>query len=148
MSKNIDMNNKLLIVGGLLSMAASGLHVAVIIGGADWYRFFGAGEKLSSMQEQGSWIPALITFAIALVLFVWGLYAFSGAGLIRRLPFLTSILVIISLIYLGRGFVLVPFWFGWTELVDSFALWSSLICMIYGLCYAIGTIQVRESLNE
>lgn len=129
-------------------MAASALHVTVIIGGADWYRFFGAGEELASMQEQGSWIPALITSGIALVLFVWGLYAFSGAGLIRRLPFLTSILVIISLIYLGRGFVLVPIWFGWPELVNSFALWSSIICMGYGMCYAFGTMQVWESLNE
>lgn len=38
------MRDKWLIAGGLLSAAAALLHIAVIVGGPDWYRFFGAGE--------------------------------------------------------------------------------------------------------
>ena len=36
--------NPALVTGGLLSVAASLLHIGCIIGGPDWYRFFGAGE--------------------------------------------------------------------------------------------------------
>lgn len=133
------MKSKSLAVGGILSVIASLLHVAVILGGGDWYRFFGAGEGMASLAEAGSLTPALVTSGIAAVLFVWGLYAFSGAGLIRRLPFLRVGLVLISAIYLLRGLVLVPAYFAVPEQVDAFAVWSSLICLGYGLFYAVGT---------
>lgn len=140
--------NKFLVLGGGLSMLAALLHVAIIIGGPKWYRFFGAGEELAGMAEQGSWQPAVLTFGIALVLFIWGLYAFSGAGLLRRrLPFLKASLVIISAIYLLRGVALIPAYLVKPELIDSFLIWSSLICVVYGAAYAIGTRQVWTRLS-
>ena len=45
--------NPYLLIGGLLSFLASGLHIACIIGGANWLRFFGAGEQLAQMAERG-----------------------------------------------------------------------------------------------
>ena len=124
-------------------MFAALLHLAIIMGGPDWYLFFGAGEELASMAEQGSWYPGVLTFGIALVLFIWGLYGFSGAGLLRqRLPFLKASLVIISAIYLFRGLALAPAYLVKPELIDTFLIWSSLICLVYGAAYAIGTRQV------
>lgn len=140
--------NKLLIAGGILSLIAAGLHVAIIIGGGDMYRTFGAGEELAAMDEAGSWYPAVLTFGIALVLFVWAMYAFSGAGLISKLPLLKAALVIIAAVYLLRGFALLPFWLVYPERMDDFMIWSSLICMVYGLCYAIGTWQVWGRLSD
>ena len=138
--------NKLLLFAGVLSGVAALLHVAIIIGGAQWYRFFGAGEELASMAESGSWYPAVLTGAIAVVLLVWALYAFSGAGLMRRLPFLKAGLVVISALYLIRGLAFIPVYLVQPEMVDGFLVWSSLICLVYGLSYAIGTRQVWENL--
>ena len=138
--------NKLLLFAGVLSGVAALLHVAIIIGGAQWYRFFGAGEELASMAENGSWYPAVLTGAIAVVLLVWALYAFSGAGLMRRLPFLKAGLVVISALYLIRGLAFIPVYLVQPEMVDGFLVWSSLICLVYGLSYAIGTRQVWENL--
>ena len=138
--------NKLLLFAGVLSGVAALLHVAIIIGGAQWYRFFGAGEELASMAESGSWYPAVLTGAIAVVLLVWALYAFSGAGLIRRLPFLKVGLVVISAVYLIRGLAFIPVYLVQPEMVDGFLVWSSFICLVYGLSYAIGTRQVWENL--
>ena len=59
------------------------LHLAIIAGGPDWYRFFGAGEGMARMAERGMLKPALITLGIAAILAVWAAYAFAGAGLIR-----------------------------------------------------------------
>ncbi len=141
--------NKFLVLGGGLSMLAALLHVGIVIGGPAWYRFFGAGEELAVMAEQGSWYPAVLTFGIALLLFVWSLYAFSGAGLLRqRLPFVKASLVIISVIYLLRGLALAPAYLVKPELVDTFLIWSSLICLMYGAAYAIGTRQVWTRLSE
>ncbi len=140
-------HNSLLIAGGILSIIASLLHIAIIMGGAEWYRFFGAGEELASMAEQGSWYPGLITFGISIVLFTWGLCAFSGANLIRKLPFLKVSLVIISAIYLVRGIAIIPAYFLQPNLIDQFLIWSSAICVIYGLLYATGTVQVWSRLT-
>lgn len=140
-------HNRALIIGGVLSAAASFLHLAIIVGGPDWYRFFGAGEGMARLAEQGSWMPVLITVGIAGVLAVWAAYAFSGAGLIPRLPLLRTALVLISAIYLLRGLVLVPALMLNPGGVLPFVLWSSLIVLIYGLAYAIGTWTAWPTLS-
>lgn len=139
--------NPFLIAGGILSALASLLHIVVIAGGPAWYRFFGAGEAMATMAEQGSMTPTLLTLGIAAILAIWAAYAFSGAGLLPRLPLLRTGLVVISAIYLLRGLVLVPALalnFGG---VTPFVLWSSLIVLVYGLAYAIGTWLAWSSLS-
>ena len=51
--------NKPLIFGGVGSMLAASLHIAIIIGGPEWYRFFGAGERMATLAGQGSLIPTI-----------------------------------------------------------------------------------------
>lgn len=133
------MQNPFLIAGGVLSGAASLLHLAVIAGGPSWYRFFGAGEGMAQMAERGSLTPTLVTIGIATVLAVWAAYAFAGAGLIPRLPLMRTALVLISAVYLLRGLVLIPALVLNPGGVTPFVLWSSLIVLVYGLCYAVGT---------
>jgi hypothetical protein len=131
--------NNWLVAGGVLSATAAILHVVIIIGGPAWYRFFGAGEDMARAAEQGSSTPALVTAGIAGILLVWAFYAFSGAGIIRRLPLLRTALVLIAAVYLVRGLALLPLLFLRPERVDTFAVVSSLIVLAYGLTYAFGT---------
>lgn len=63
--------NPWLIAGGILSSLAAVLHVAVIVGGPDWYRFFGAGEGMARMAERGSAYPIAVALLIATILGVW-----------------------------------------------------------------------------
>lgn len=131
--------NPWLIAGGSLSAAAAVLHLGIIVGGPGWYRFFGAGERMARLAEAGSFRPTLITIGIATILLLWALYAFSGAGLLRRLPLLRTGLVVISAIYLLRGLAPVPMLIARPALVDSFVLWSSLVVLLFGICHAVGT---------
>ena len=130
--------NRWLVGGGLLSALAACLHLAIIAGGASWYRAFGAGEGMARAAARGSWRPAAITLGIAAVLAIWSLYAFSGAGLIRRLPLLRTGLVIITAIYLLRGLALFPTLLLKPRIVDGFIFWSSLVVLAYGFTYAVG----------
>jgi len=139
--------NPWLVAAGLLSAAAAILHLGVIGGGPAWYRFFGAGEDMARMAEQGLARPALITLGIAVILAIWAAYAFAGAGLIRRLPLMRTALVAISTIYLLRGLVLVPLLAIHPERVDAFTLWSSLIVLAYGVSYAVGTWRAWPALS-
>ena len=138
--------NPWLVAGGWLSLAASALHLACIAGGADWYRFFGAGEELAQMAEQGSLVPAGITLAIAIVLAIWAAYAFAGAGLIRQLPLMRTALVAITSVYMLRGLMIVPLQF--QPRATTFDHVSSLIVLGYGLVYLIGTWRAWPSLSR
>jgi hypothetical protein len=138
--------NPWLVAGGLLSAAAALLHVAVIVGGPDWYRFFGAGEAMAQMAERGSPVPALVTTGIAGLLAVWAAYAFAGAGLIRRLPLMRTALVAISAIYLARGLLIIPVLL--KPGAPAFDMWSSLIVLVYGIVHAIGTAQAWSALSH
>lgn len=145
----MQTRNRWLVVGGWLSMIAALLHVACIFGGGDWYRFFGAGEEMARADEAGSWTPAIMTAGIAIILAIWGAYAFSGAGLIRRLPLIRTALVIISAIYLARGLFIIPI-VAVAAMRTPFNIWSSLIVLAYGLVYAVGTWQFwqQQSANR
>jgi hypothetical protein len=145
------MKNSYLKFAGLLSLAAGLLHFAIILGGPDWYRLFGAGEVMAQMVEQGHSYPAVITSAIATILIGWGLYAFSGAGLIRRLPFLRTCLVLITGVYLLRGLVglILPFVSNHPQIEmrsPEFWLWSSLLCLAFGSVHVTGLLKAWPGL--
>ena len=131
-----------------MSVVAAVMHIACIFGGPDWYRFFGAGEPIAQAAERGSWVPALMTLAIASILAIWAAYAFSGAGLLPRLPLMRTALVVISGIYLARGLIILyPPLFNRSDLSWTFMLWSSLIVLTMGLVYAIGTWRAWPTLS-
>ena len=139
--------NPWLIIGGVLSLIASLLHLACIAGGPDWYRFFGAGEAMAQAAERGEAYPALLTLAIAVILAIWGAYAFAGAGLIRRLPLMRTALVAITAIYLLRGAALIPA-LTVPAMGGAFNIWSSMIVLGYGIAYALGTWRAWPSLSR
>jgi hypothetical protein len=139
--------NKWLVAGGILSALAAILHLAIIPGGPDWYRFFGAGEEMARMAERGLLRPTLYTIAIASILGIWSAYAFAGAGLLPRLPLIRTALLAISAVYLLRGLVPIPLAVLRPDLLGPFALWSSLIVLVYGICYAVGTWRAWPTLS-
>jgi len=133
--------NIFLLVGAILSAIAAILHLSCIYFGAPWYRFFGAGEQMAILAERGSIQPTLITSAIVLVLATWSIYALSGAGIIVKLPLLKWALSAITFIYLLRGiagFFLINNPLGRSP---EFWLWSSIICLSFGIIHLIGLKQ-------
>ena len=137
--------NLWLLLGAVLSAVAAALHVAIIIGGARWYRYFGAGEQMAGMAEAGRWAPGLITAGLALVLSIWSAYALAGAGWLiapGSLPWLKLGLSLITTAYLLRGLAVVPAWLWVPTQATPFMFWSSLICLGYGLVHLVGLVQV------
>ncbi|UTY59341.1 hypothetical protein [Massilia sp. erpn] len=138
--------NVALLTGAVLSAIAAALHLAIIVGGPAWYRFFGAGERLATMAEQGKLYPAVLTLGIAAVLSAWAAYALSGAGLLAPLPLLKAGLCLIAAVYLLRGLAIVPLLTVSRAKSTPFLVWSSLICLGYGIVHAIGLQQIWNTL--
>jgi hypothetical protein len=92
---------------------------------------------------ENRWKLFLVGEGAALIPVAFALYALSGAGTIRRLPLLRSVLVTVSTLFLLRGLlILVPLLqvLGVLEgkvLIQGAA--SSLVFLAAGIAYAAGT---------
>jgi hypothetical protein len=118
------------------------LHIYIIFKGAPAYRYFGAGEWMASKSEMGSMIPALVTWAVTIVFFVFAAFNLAGAKVLSlpvlSLPLTLYALIAISAIYILRGAVVfaIPFM---TAEVSVFDKVSSFIALAIGLLHATGS---------
>lgn len=138
--------NVTLVIAACLSAIASLLHVGIVFGGAPWYRYFGAGDRMASAAAAGRRYPAAITLGIAAVLGLWAAYALAGARVLTPLPSLKVVLAGITAIYLLRGFAILPLLLFARRKATSFLVCSSLICIGYGVVHLVGLAQVWSAL--
>ena len=106
-------------------------------------RYFGAPE---SFVARGPVVVAVVTLFLAAMFATWGLYAFSGAGWLPRLPLLAPGLAGISVIFTARGLVL---FFQllvragvvrWRAPVSRRDVVSSAVSLLIGIAYLAGTV--------
>lgn len=135
-------------LGAIVSFLIALLHIVIIFIGAPAYRYFGAGEEMAALSEKGSFIPMVVTSAIALVFFFFGLYAWSATGRIKRLPFRKVLLIIIAGIYLlrGSGFFIEVLGITYGYDVPVRHAVFSLVALLTGLTYLFGLIKGWKSL--
>lgn len=126
----------LLTLCGVINALIALLHVLVIYYGAPAYRYFGAGEKMAMMAEQGALFPAVVTSGITIVFAAFAAVAFAEAGWFT-LPYSYIALVAISAIYTLRGLMVVPL-FVKQGSVSRFDLVSSVISLAVGLMHFAG----------
>ncbi|MEO8383703.1 MAG: hypothetical protein ABI583_00565 [Betaproteobacteria bacterium] len=136
-----------LIGTALAASVGSTLHVAILFGGPDWYAFFGAPTGLVELARAGNLRAPVSCLVIAAILAVLAAYAFSGAGLIRRLPLLRMGLALMAIMLILRGVLFIPMiiWLPGSlsricdcRSVDLFIVLTSLLCLTMGIGYALG----------
>lgn len=134
---------------GVAASAGAVLHIAILFGGPDWYAFFGAPRGLVEMARTGNIRAPISCLVIASFLALLAAYAFSGAGVIRRLPFLRFGLACIAATLILRGVLFVPL-IAWRSNVlaricdcrsiDAFIIITSALCLAMGFGYALGAL--------
>ena len=137
-----------LLLAGVGSLAASLAHLASIVGGPDWFRAMGAGERMARMVERGAIMPLAIAGLIAAILAVWAAYAFSAAGLIGRLPLMRVALVAIATVLIARGLMMFVPGLWRPDLSLEFKIWSSIATLVLGALFALGTAQAWATLSS
>lgn len=99
---------RLLAACAVADLALALLHVACIFAGEATARFFTAPRFVLEMIRTGSWLIYPVCLIIVAVLGTFGLYAWSAAGRMQRLPWLRGGLVAVGVIYTLRGLALIP----------------------------------------
>ncbi len=99
---------RLLAACALASFALALLHVACLFLGEAGARFFTAPPFVLRLIRDGSWMMFPVLLVVVGVLGTFGLYAWSAAGRMRRLPWLRGGLAAVGAIYTLRGLALIP----------------------------------------
>jgi hypothetical protein len=125
-----------------------------MFGGPDWYAFFGAPRGLVEMARAGNIRAPISCLVIAAFLTLLAAYAFYGAGVIRRLPFLRLGLASIAAVLVLRGVLFVPL-IVWRpsalsgicdcRTVDTFIIITSVLCFVLGVGYALGALAAPNN---
>ena len=100
-----SLHNYLLLAGGYFSLAFAAFQVSVIWWSPSAVRYFGGPAELSMERPI---LYAVLCLAVSEIVAVFGVYALSGAGKIRRLPLLRTVLIAVTGIYLLRGLLIIP----------------------------------------
>ena len=135
----------ILILAGVLSLAVAVFQVYLGFSPA-------ASEYWGGPTDQPTLLVA--SLVVGLVFALWGLYGFSGAGVIRRLPLLRLGLIVIGGIYTLRGIpgimilLIMAGIIRDPQPIPPQALIASLVSLGIGLAYLVGTIAAWPALSH
>ena len=130
----------LLRFGGWANLAIAAGHLVAL--GWAWtvFRWVDIEEPMHDLADQNAALPYLLTLFVAAFFLVFGLYALSAAGDLRRLPLLRPVLGFVAIVYLLRATLLG----GISDLLagDVKQVVFAVIALLIGLCYATGFLAL------
>jgi len=135
---NIDIRSKLLISAGVITSTAAIWHLACIIGGPSWFIFARAPQQVIDSAQQGTLLAPLSTIVVAAAMFACTIFAFSAAGIIRKVPLVTPALMTIAVLCTLRGFIIIPTLMS-AKGIDVWQVVASAIWLYVGICFIVGT---------
>ncbi len=129
-------------IGGRANIAIAAEQAIGLIWAWTMFRAVGIEEDMRELATQGAALPYVLTLVTCAGFLLFGLYALSGAGDLRRLPLLRTALAAIAAIYLFRA----TLYGGIAALLDGDGpqIAFAAIALIIGLCYAGGAIAYRR----
>jgi len=123
-------------IGGWANMAIAAAHVIGLIWAWPMFRAVGIEEEMRALAAEGAALPYVLTVIVAAAFLVFGLYALSGVGDMRRLPLLRAGLAFIAAIYILRGTLVGGI--GAVVVGDRAQIAFAVVALFIGLCYARG----------
>ncbi|WP_293931555.1 hypothetical protein [Iodobacter sp.] len=135
------------LIGAGIALFGALIHWVAPLIGPDWYAFLTAPRWVVDSARNGTLEAPLSAVLIGFLMFTCAVYAFSGAGVMKRLPLLRTGLIVISSICLLRGLLLVPLLIRVPELLSAFDIVGSVVWFVAGLGFFVGTIKNWASLR-
>jgi len=134
-----NIQSKLLISAGGIASASAIWHLLCIFGGPSWFVFARAPQQIIDSAQQGTLLAPIGTIVVASLMFACTIFAFSAAGLIRKVPLLKPALIIIAAICTLRGLIAIPTFISVTG-ADIWQIIASTVWFYVGICFTAGCI--------
>lgn len=127
-----------LFVGGLIAFFTAIAHTSCIFLGPECFEAQMAPPEVVQSCKQGTLLAPLATLVISGMFILCGLYALSGAKIIKKIPLTYLALVVISGLCIIRGLSTIPLSFIFPNMVSGFSIFAGAIWFLTGLLYAYG----------
>lgn len=127
-------------IGGYINIVIAFGHLIGLFWAEQMFERTGVTKEMAKLTQIHFSYPYLLTFFVAIIFFVFGIYGLSASGKIRKLPYLKLGVFTIALIYLFRGigeqsYNIIK---GTTTQLETI---QSIIALIIGLLFLFGGLQ-------
>lgn len=99
----MTLSRRMLWLTAIGCFGISVLHLVLCVAGVEVNRFFGASKEILQMVVDHDPVFYFMALGIAVLFAGFGLYALSGAGMVRRLPLRKSVLIFLGVVLILRG---------------------------------------------
>ena len=137
-----------LVMAALIAIATAVAHLSCIYFGPECYSVQMAPPFVVKWAQEGSYLAPLAAVVVSSVFIVMGLYALSGAGLIRRLPLLKLGLYTISAVCIIRGLLGMQLWLRHQKQIDVSIFYAGVVWFIAGLLFLFGCRMNSSKLTK
>lgn len=127
-----------LIFGGSIAFLTAMAHISCIFLGTECFESQMAPPEIVESARQGTWLAPIATLVVSSLFILCGLYALSGARVIKKIPLTYVALAIIAILCVIRGFSTIPLSFIFPEMVSSFSVVAGVVWLLVGFLYAYG----------
>lgn len=127
-------------IAGIINIILGIGHLIAMIWLNEVFEIFGIGEPMNELSQIHPSIPYIITVIVAMGFFIFGLYGFSAAGMIRKLPLLKLGIFGIAALFILRavsGIVEILF----TDVSLTLETTNSIVSLTIGLLYLLGGLK-------
>lgn len=142
-TSKLNANFLLLSSAGVIAMFAAIWHLLCIVGGPSWYIFARAPEPIIKSAINSTWLAPLGASLIAILMVICSFYAFSAAGIWRKLPLLNAALLTVGSICTLRGIIAIPLLVS-SKGIDIWQVIASSVWFYTGLCFIYGYLNQRH----
>jgi hypothetical protein len=137
---SLSVQSKFLISAGVIASASAIWHLLCIFGGPSWFAFARAPQQIIESAQQGTMLAPIGTIIVATLMFACSVFAFSAAGIIRKVPLLKSALLTISLLCILRALSAIPT-IATSNGLDVWQIVASAVWFYVGICFVTGSIK-------
>lgn len=106
--------------------------------GPECYAAQMAPPQIIESAKNGTLLAPVGTTFVSAIFVLLGLYALSGAGMIRKLPLLKFGIYTIAILCIIRGILPLQLWLRHPEKVNDIVFYTGLVWLVTGLLYLFG----------
>ena len=106
--------------------------------GPECYAAQMAPPQMIESAKNGTYLAPVANIVVSTIFVIWGLYALSGTGFIRKLPLLKFAIYTIATLCIIRGTLPLQLWLRYPERVSDLAFYYGVGWLVTGLLYLLG----------
>lgn len=140
----VDKGKIALILAAVISIVTAISHLSCIFIGPVCFEAQMAPHEIVKSAINGTMLAPIATLIVSGLFISCGICSLSGAGIIKKLPYINFLLVLISALCIFRGISTVPLSFLFPEMVSAFSILAGSIWFFTGLLFAYGYLSIRH----